>query len=61
MVSNQTVLSHGASQITAYRDRNISTVISITSVKLVSELWEITFSTGKPKLTQAEVQTFQGF
>ena len=32
-----------------------------TSVKLVSELGEITFSTGKPKLTQAEVPTFQEF
>ena len=29
-----------------------------TSVKLVSELGEITFSTGKPKLTPGEVQGF---
>ena len=34
---------------------------SLTSVKLVSELREITFSSGKPKLMQAEVSTFQGF
>ena len=33
----------------------------VTSVKLASELGEITFSTGKPKLTHGEVPTFQGF
>ena len=32
-----------------------------TSVKLSSELGEITFSTGKQKLTPGEVPTFQGF
>ena len=32
-----------------------------TSVKLASELGEITFSTGKPKLTPGEAPTFQGF
>ena len=31
-----------------------------TSVKLAYELGEITFSTGKPKLTRGEVPTFQG-
>ena len=32
-----------------------------TSVKLVPKLGEITFSTGKPKLTAGEAPTFQGF
>ena len=32
-----------------------------TSVKLAPELGEITFSTGKPKLTPGEVPTFQEF
>ena len=32
-----------------------------TSVKLARELGKIAFSTGKPKLTQGEVPTFQGF
>ena len=31
-----------------------------TSVKLASELGEITFSTGKPKLTSGEVPIFAG-
>jgi len=33
----------------------------ITSVKLASELGEITFSSGKQKLTPGEVPAFQGF
>ena len=31
-----------------------------TSVKLASEIGEITFSSGKSKLTPGEVSTFQG-
>ena len=32
-----------------------------TPVKMAPELREITFSTGKPKLTPGEIPTFQGF
>ena len=36
-------------------------IMPATSVKLASELWELTFSAGKPKLTPGEVPSFQEF
>ena len=59
LVEGQRVLRRGES---ARSGIGIKWTISyITSVKLAPELGEITFYTGKPKLTPGEVPTFQVF
>ena len=51
----------GGSRFFSFLFSHFYTTVNYTSVKVVSELGEITFSTGKPKLIPGEAPTFQGF